>query len=112
MRDVRRGLRCSPESVPETPELRSAHGPRRYCPRSRQRAPLRSGHMQHLPDDREAATRSARRLLTDLQPESVLDVRSDPSVLVDALRDLDVDASRLDGTDALGQPLDRKYDLV
>jgi hypothetical protein len=68
--------------------------------------------MQQLPDDREAAARSARRLVTDLQPESVLDVRSDPSVLVDALRDLDVDASRLDRTDVLGRPLDRKYDLV
>ena len=61
------------------------------------------------PDD---AARSSRRLVTDLQIESVLDASSEPGPLVEKLRDLDVDASALDATVSLGEPLERKYDLV
>jgi hypothetical protein len=61
------------------------------------------------PDD---ATRNARRLVSDLQIESVLDASSEPGPLVDKLRDLDVDASGLDASETLGAPLERKYDLV
>jgi hypothetical protein len=61
------------------------------------------------PDD---AARDARRLVTDLQIESALDVSSEPGRLVEKLRDLDVDASSLDATGSLGEPLERKYDLV
>jgi hypothetical protein len=61
------------------------------------------------PDD---AVRDARRLVTDLQIESVLDASSEPGPLVEKLRDLDVDASGLDASETLGEPLDRKYDLV
>ena len=61
------------------------------------------------PDD---AVRDARRLVTDLQIESVLDASSEPGPLVERLRDLDVDASGLDASETLGEPLDRKYDLV
>jgi len=65
--------------------------------------------MQQSPDD---LARTARRLVTDLQPESVLDAGAGPGVLVEKLRDLDVDASGLESTDSLGEPLERKYDLV
>jgi hypothetical protein len=61
------------------------------------------------PDD---AARNARRLVTDLQIESVLDASSEPGPLVEKLRDLDVDASGLDASETLGAPLERKYDLV
>jgi hypothetical protein len=61
------------------------------------------------PDD---AARDARRLVTDLQIESVLDASSEPGPLVEKLRDLDVDASGLDASESLGEPLERKYDLV
>ena len=61
------------------------------------------------PDD---AARNSRRLVTDLQIESVLDAGSEPGPLVEKLRDLDVDASGLDATESLGEPLERKYDLV
>jgi hypothetical protein len=63
----------------------------------------------HSPDD---AARNARRLVTDLQPASVLDASSEPGVLVERLRDLDIDASGLDAPEDLGEPLERKYDLV
>jgi len=65
--------------------------------------------MQQSPDD---LARTARRLVTDLQLESVLDAGSGSGVLVEKLLDLDVDASGLAGTESLGEPLDRKYDLV
>ena len=65
--------------------------------------------MQQSPDD---PARTARRLVTDLQPESVFDARSEPGGLVEKLRDLDIDASGLDASETLGQPLERKYDLV
>ena len=65
--------------------------------------------MQQSPDD---LARTARRLVTDLQLESVLDAGSGLGVLVEKLRDLDVDASGLDATESLGEPLERKYDLV
>jgi hypothetical protein len=58
------------------------------------------------------AARDARRLVTDLQIESVLDAGSKPGPLVEKLRDLDVDASGLDASETLGAPLERKYDLV
>jgi hypothetical protein len=61
------------------------------------------------PDD---AARNARRLVTDLQIESVLDASSEPGPLVEKLRDLDVDASGLDASETLGAQLERKYDLV
>jgi hypothetical protein len=61
------------------------------------------------PDD---AARNARRLVADLQIESVLDVSSEPAPLVERLRDLDVDASGLDASETLGAPLERKSDLV
>ena len=65
--------------------------------------------MQQSPDD---LARTARRLVTDLQLESVLDAGSGSGVLVEKLRDLDVDASGLDTTESVGEPLERKYDLV
>ena len=58
------------------------------------------------------AVRDARRLVTDLQIESVLDASSEPGPLVERLRDLDIDASGLDASETLGAPLERKYDLV
>jgi hypothetical protein len=61
------------------------------------------------PDD---AARNARRLVTDLQIESVLDASSEPGPLLEKLSDLDVDASGLDASETLGAPLERKYDLV
>ena len=64
-----------------------------------------------MPSPDEAA-RNARRLVTDLQIESVLDASSEPGPLVERLRDLDVDASGLDASETLGAPLERKYDLV
>ena len=65
--------------------------------------------MQPSPDD---LARTARRLVTDLQPESVLDASSEPGALAEKLRDLDVDATGLDATESLAAPLERKYDLV
>ena len=64
-----------------------------------------------MPSSDDAA-RDARRLVTDLQIESVLDASSEPGPLVEKLRDLDVDASGLDASETLGAPLERKYDLV
>ncbi|HYV60438.1 MAG TPA: methyltransferase type 12, partial [Acidimicrobiia bacterium] len=58
----------------------------------------------------DEGARAARRLVADLQIESVLDAGS-AAGLVDPLRDLDVDASSLDLA-AADEPLDRKYDLV
>jgi hypothetical protein len=58
------------------------------------------------------AARNARRLVTDLQIESVLDASSEPGEIVEKLRDLAVDASGLDASETLSAPLDRKYDLV
>jgi len=58
------------------------------------------------------AARDARRLVTDLQIESVLDASSEPGPLVERLRDLDIDADGLDASETLGAPLERKSDLV
>ena len=58
------------------------------------------------------AARNARRLVTDLQIESVLDASSEPGPLVERLRDLDIDADGLDASETLGAPLERKSDLV
>lgn len=58
----------------------------------------------------DEGSRAARRLVADLQIESVLDT-GPAAGLVDRLRDLDVDASSLDIA-AAAEPLDRKYDLV
>jgi hypothetical protein len=60
----------------------------------------------------DEGARAARRLVTDLQIESVLDAGAGARDLVDRLRDLDVDASSLDATESLGEPLERKFDLV
>jgi len=56
--------------------------------------------MQPSPDD---LARTARRLVTDLQPESVLDASSEPGALAEKLRDLDVDATGLEVHDGYGQ---------
>jgi len=56
--------------------------------------------------------RNARRLVTDLQIESALDASTEPGPLVERLHDLDVDASGLDDSETLSEPLDRKFDLV
>jgi hypothetical protein len=61
------------------------------------------------PDD---AARDARRLVTDLQIESALDASSEPGPLVERLCDLDIDASGIDASETLREPLERKYDLV
>jgi hypothetical protein len=53
----------------------------------------------------------AHRIVTDLQPESVLDAGSGLGTLVEKLRELDVDASELP-SGSLNDPLERKYDLV
>lgn len=65
--------------------------------------------MQRWNDDPD---RTARRVVTDLQPESVLDASSGLGVLVEKLHELDVDARELDPSRSLTDPLDRKYDLV
>jgi Methyltransferase domain len=61
-------------------------------------------------------TKVARRVLTDLQPESVLEVGWGTGMLVEQLRELDVDAGVLDASEnaiaGAVAPLDRKYDLV
>ena len=64
-----------------------------------------------MPSSDDAA-RDARRLVTDLQIESVLDASSEPGPLVERLRDLDIDADGLDASETLGAPLERKSDLV
>ena len=64
-----------------------------------------------MPSPADAA-RDARRLVTDLQPESVLDTSSESGELVEKLRDLDIDARGLEASETLGQPLERKYDLI
>lgn len=64
--------------------------------------------MQRTPDD---DGRVARRVVQDLQPYSVLDAGSGLGVLVEQLRELDVDASGL-ARDALTERLERKYDLA
>ncbi|HYV59296.1 MAG TPA: hypothetical protein VFA62_04420, partial [Acidimicrobiia bacterium] len=56
--------------------------------------------------------RAARRLVTDLPCESVLDLSPGSGSLGDAFHDLDVDADTLASTDSVTEPLDRKYDLV
>ncbi len=73
--------------------------------------------------------RVARRIVTDLRPESVLDAGCASGMLVEKLRELDVDARGVDaseeaiaGVDAsvkehtwhgsMTTPLERKYDLV
>jgi hypothetical protein len=73
--------------------------------------------------------RIARRVVTDLQPESVLDTGCALGMLVEKLRELDVDARGFDVSEeaiagvadsvrehtwhgSLAEPLDRKYDLV
>jgi hypothetical protein len=61
----------------------------------------------------DEGARAARRLVADLQIESVLDAGSGAGGLADRFRDLDVDAGSLDTIDAAaGEPLDGKYDLV
>lgn len=55
---------------------------------------------------------TARRIVTDLQPGSVLDAGSGLGLLIDKLREHDVDASGLDSSEALAEPLDRKYDVA
>ncbi len=65
--------------------------------------------MEHAPDD---VARIARRIVTDLQPESVLDAGSGLDPLAERLRELDVDAVSLAEPDTVTEPLDRKYDLV
>ena len=73
--------------------------------------------------------RIARRIVTDLQPESVLDAGCALGMLVEKLRSLDVDARGVDTSEdaiagvhesvrehtwhgSLTDPLERKYDLV
>jgi hypothetical protein len=56
--------------------------------------------------------RTARRLVDDLQPDSVLDAGSGLTSVVEKLRERDVDASALDAVEALTEPLDRKFELV
>jgi hypothetical protein len=64
--------------------------------------------MDLSPDE---AARSARRLVSDLQCDSVLDASAGTAVLADGFRDLDVDTNRLDTATAT-EPLEHKYDLV
>ncbi|HKA92223.1 MAG TPA: hypothetical protein VKE97_00365 [Acidimicrobiia bacterium] len=64
----------------------------------------------HLSADEGA--RAARRLVTDLQIDSVLDAGLEAGDLADRFRDLGVDASRLDEIGNATEPLDRKFDLV
>jgi hypothetical protein len=65
--------------------------------------------MQDSPDD---FARTARRLVTDLQPTSVLDAGSGLGALVAKLRELDVDTTSLDGFTVLTEPLEQKYDVA
>jgi hypothetical protein len=65
--------------------------------------------MEHWPDD---SARIAHRIVTDLQPESVLDAGSGLGTVVEKLRALDVDAGELDPSGSLNDALERKYDLV
>lgn len=65
-----------------------------------------------MQDSLDDVARTARRIVTDLQPESVLDAGSGLGVLVDKLRELDVDASGLDSAEALTEPIERKYDVA
>jgi hypothetical protein len=65
-----------------------------------------------MQDSHDDVARIARRIVTDLQPVSVLDAASRPSTLVESIRELDVDADRHDTVEALARPLDRKFDLV
>jgi hypothetical protein len=60
----------------------------------------------------DEGARAVRRLVTDLQIESVLDAGPGAGDLADRFRDFDVDASSLDEREAAAGPLDRKYDLV
>jgi hypothetical protein len=55
---------------------------------------------------------AARRIVADLQLDSVLDAGSGLAALVEKLRELDVDASVIDSAAALTEPLEHKYDLV
>jgi hypothetical protein len=65
--------------------------------------------MQHASTD---TVRTARRVVADLQPHSVLDAGSGLGTLVEELRELDVDASGIDALDRLTEPLEHKYDLI
>jgi hypothetical protein len=61
----------------------------------------------------DEGARAARRLVADLQIESVLDAGPGAGELAGGFGDLDIDASSLDTTDAAAvELLDRKYDLV
>ena len=104
--------------------------------RSTNSAPGRSSaeHQRRVPIERndywlEYFGRIARRIVTDLHPESVLDAGCDGGMLVEKLRELDVDARGVDESEAaiagvhesvreqtwrgsLADPLERKYDLV
>jgi hypothetical protein len=65
-----------------------------------------------MQDSLDDLARTARRIVTDLQPDSVLDAASGLDILIEELRQLDIDASGLDGSEALTDSLDRKYDVV
>jgi hypothetical protein len=82
--------------------FRIASASRRYRP-----GPVGANRYDHRA--MEDLGRMARRILTDLQPESVLDAGGSQGELVDELRALGVDA---DGVAPLTEPLERKYDLV
>jgi Methyltransferase domain len=91
-------------------------------------------HERRVPVERneywlEYFGRIARRIVTDLHPESVLDAGCDRGMLVEKLRELDVDARGVDESEtaiagvhesvkeqtwrgSLADPLERKYDLV
>jgi len=60
----------------------------------------------------DEGARAARRLVTDLQIDSVLDAGLEADDLADRFRDLGVDADRLDEIASATEPLDRKFDLV
>jgi hypothetical protein len=60
----------------------------------------------------EESDRVARRIVADLNPDSVLDVRRAPGDLAARLRELEVDATELETPDPITEPLERKYDLI
>jgi hypothetical protein len=68
--------------------------------------------MPHALDASAESGAAARRIVADLQPDSVLDADSGLAALVEKLRELDVDASAIDTVAALTEPLEHKYDLV
>jgi hypothetical protein len=65
-----------------------------------------------LDDSADSGNGAARRVVADLQPDSVLDAGSGLGAVVEKLRELDVDASGIDTLEALTEPLEHKYDLV